>query len=725
MATSRRPGPRLSGSDVIAHPAYGAESSRSGGRYPRRGLSLTGLAARQLSARRAWTSALAVGLTVATALASAVPLAGAMAADAALHATVGGLGRQVPLTVARQQVADQSGFESFEAQATHQVEGRLGRYLNASTPLATLGPLELASVNETRPPVDSGGLNVGYLRDIADQVELLAGSWPPDGLGGSSDVAATMAQSRADALGVHLGDRLCVDPGRPGVRWCARVAALWRPLGAEDPFRLTTQRQPPLAIGRYDFYRLMRLTPSPAATVGRQFFFDVGALDTQNAGDVVNGLGELRTYFAARGEVFETALDQAINRFEQGQRTVQLASELLSVSLLVLLIYAVSLFGGQFLRLQAPETALLKARGWPRRRIRRLLLRQVETVVLVSLAVGLALAVSITAAVGVTVFGVRPPLPVGADGRGLLGVAAAVAVALVTVWSILARLSGAAAGGDIDQEMGARARTKGRAVQAGRRWGGVTLLAVLAAVVLLAVARGLQGVRSLALTPGVLETGPVADWLTVLAAVAAALLLALASLRTLPLVGRLAGGGARDVAGRLAGWQLGRRPEQHRAIVFLLAFAVAVATFGGVAAALGLEQRRELLLEAVVVAGAGAAMVIGLLGFGFHFRITAGERAEEYAALVLSGLPPRALRRSLALEQRLVTWQSLAFGALFGVALAVAVLPLEDLWSHAAREAEAVGCVLAGFLLAVLLTGWSVRRWLGRLDLRRELRLLV
>ena len=81
--------------------------------------------------------------------------------------------------------------------------------------------------------------------------------------------------------------------------------------------------------------------------------------------------------------------------------------------------------------------------------------------------------VSITAAVGVTIFGVRPPLPVGADGRGLLGVAAAVAVALVTVWSILARLSSTAAGGDIDQGMGARARTQGRAGQARRRWGGV------------------------------------------------------------------------------------------------------------------------------------------------------------------------------------------------------------------------------------------------------------
>jgi ABC-type antimicrobial peptide transport system permease subunit len=130
-------------------------------------------------------------------------------------------------------------------------------------------------------------------------------------------------------------------------------------------------------------------------------------------------------------------------------------------------------------------------------------------------------------------------------------------------------------------------------------------------------------------------------------------------------------------------------------------------------------------VEGVVVVGAGAAIVIGLLGFGFHFRVAAGERAEEYAALVLSGLPPRAMRRSLALEQRAVTWQSLGFGALFGVALAIAVLPLEDLWNHAAMGAEAVGCVVVGFLVAVLVTGWGVRRWLGRVDLRRELRVLV
>jgi hypothetical protein len=144
-----------------------------------------------------------------------------------------------------------------------------------------------------------------------------------------------------------------------------------------------------------------------------------------------------------------------------------------------------------------------------------------------------------------------------------------------------------------------------------------------------------------------------------------------------------------------------------------------------VAAALGFEQGREPLVPAVIAAGVLAALVITLLGFGVHFRATAGERAEEYAALVLSGLPPRGLRRSLALEQRAVIWQSLASGTLLGVLLVAALLPLDQLRMHAATEAAAAGCVILGFGAAVLLTGWGTRGWLGRLDARRQLRVLV
>jgi hypothetical protein len=213
--------------------------------------------------------------------------------------------------------------------------------------------------------------------------------------------------------------------------------------------------------------------------------------------------------------------------------------------------------------------------------------------------------------------------------------------------------------------------------------------------------------------------------LSVVASLAGTLLLVLISVWFLRLTSRLAPGASADVPRRLAAWQLGRRPQQHAAVAFLVAFAASAATFGGTTAGLGFAQGREPLGLVVIAAGTLAVLVITLLGFGVHFRATAGERAEEYAALVLSGLPAGDLRRSLALEQRAVIWQSLASGALLGVVLAAALLPLDQLRTHAAIEAAAAGCVLLGFLAAVLLTGWGTRAWLGRLDARRQLRVLV
>ena len=714
----------MSGSDLIRHPAIGSDRSRSD--VPRRGLSLTGLAGRQLRRQGGWSSALALGLAAAMALASAVPLAGAMAADAALQSAVAGLGRQAPVTVAKQHVADPSAFESFEAQATQVVEGRLGRYLDVSRALATLGPLTLVSVNENpaSAQVESKGLSAGYLRDLPDRVELVAGSWPPDGLGGSTDVATSMAQSGADALGLHLGDRLCADFAPGGVRegrWCARIAALWRPQSGADPLPLESANQGRLLVGRYDFYHLMKLASSPLATVGRQFFLDPGTVDARNAGDLVSGLRDLRRHFASRGELFDTSLDQAINSFQQAQRPVRLASELLSASLLVLLLYAVNLVGAQFLRLQSRESSLLIARGWPRRKIRSLLLRQIAFVVLGSLTLGAALTISLTAALGPAAFGAQPPWPDATDRIGLLLAAGGVVAGLLAVWTILARLSAAAASprSGPDRQGDAEPRpSPPRRPNPG-------LLLLLPAFALLAAARWLQGLEPFASLPPPLAAGSQADWLSVVASLAATLLLVLVSVWFLRLTGRLAPGASADVPGRLAAWQLGRRPQQHAAVAFLVAFAASAATFGGVAAGLGFEQGREPLVLAVVAAGTLAVLVITLLGFGVHFRATAGERAEEYAALVLSGLPARDLRRSLALEQRAVIWQSLASGALLGVVLAAALLPLDQLRTHAAIEAAAAGCVLLGFLAAVLLTAWGTRAWLGRLDARRQLRVLV
>jgi hypothetical protein len=694
----------MSGPQVIVHPAYGSERGWSAGGRRSRGLSLGGLALHQLRQQGAWTVAVALGLTLAVAVAAAVPLASAMAADAALRTAMSAPGPQVQVTVARQNVADQSGFEAFQARAGRRVEARLGRYFASSGALATMGPLTPISLNENPAPaqVDSSRLSVGYLRELGERVELVAGGVPPDGLGGSADIAATMAQSEADALGLHLGDRLCLDFAR-GPRWCARVVGLWRPL-AGDPFSLEAGRRVELVVGRFDFYRLMKLAPSPLATVGRQFYIDVDSVDNRNAGDLLNGLRELRRNFTGDGELFDTPLDLLIGRFDERQQPVRVASELLSSALAFLALYAIAFLAGQFAAYQSRELKLLGVRGWPWRRVRRFLMLELAALAAFALAAGLALTLVLTAGPGEALVGASPPWPDPSDRAGLV-LAGAVAGGLAAVWMLLSRLAARAA------------RVEGPPLQPSPQGAGraVGWLLIPAGLALLGGARVLQGLP--ASLPGPRPaSSPTVDWLTVLLALLGTLLLAMAGERMLPRAGRLAERLSRGVPGSLAAWQLERRPQQHRSVAVLMSVAVAAATFGGLSAVVALRQGRELPPAVVLVAGAAGALAIALVCFGLHFRAAAARRAEEYATLLLSGLPGRGLRRSVAVEQRAVTWQGLASGTLFGVGLALAVLPLPSLTADLAAASMVVGVVLLGFLAAVVVTGWAARGWLGRLS---------
>lgn len=701
----------MSGSDVISHPAYGTEQGRSDPGRPSRGLSLARLAGRQLRLQGAWAAATALGLALAVALASALPVAAAMATDAALHASLASLGRDAPVTVAQRQVPNPSAFESFEALAGRTVEGRLGPYIASSSALATLGPLTPVSLNEKPAPaqVDSSRLAVGYLRDLADRVEMVAGSVPADGLGGSADIAATMSQAEGDSLGLHLGDRLCLDFAAGGARWCVRVAGLWRPL-AGDPFRLEAGRQVELVVGRFDFYRLMRLAASPVATVARQFNIDVGSVDSRDAGDLVSGLKDLRRYFSGRGQLFDTSLDPMIERFDARQHSHRIAAELLCASLAFLVLYQATFLGGRFLRHQERQVTLIRARGWPRRRIKRLLTLQLGALVAVSLILGIVVTVGLSAAVGPALFAVSPPWPDAADRLALVLPAAAGAV-LLAFWILISRMAGRAARGGAEERPWNRPQSPTQ--RRLPRMAG-TGLPVAAGLAVLGAVRLLEWPPAW-LSP-YLPTMAAArlDWLSVVLALGAVLLLCLAGARTLWLAAWLAAGLGRGVPGSLAGWQLGRRPSQHSRLAFLLTAAVAVATFGCVAAAEGPRPEPSPALIAVLLAGAGAALVMALIGLALHFRAVATERAEEYATLMLSGLPRRSLRRSIAVEQATVTWHSLGFGLLIGVGLSAALLPLDASTDDLAAGAL-LGCLLVGYLAAVLVTGWLVRTGLGRL----------
>ncbi|MBJ7614134.1 MAG: hypothetical protein JF924_17630 [Candidatus Dormibacteraeota bacterium] len=713
----------MSGSGVVTHPASHRLNSGLGGpSRPGRGLSLAGLAMRQLRLKSGWTATLVLGLGMAFAVAVAAPLAGVMAADASLRAAVGGPGSDVPLTVAQQKVPDQSGFESAQARLASRVEGRLGRYLAGSSALATLGPLTPASLNEIPAParVDSSRLAVGYLRDLADQVELVAGAVPPDGLGGSADVAATMAQTEADALGLHLGDRLCLDFATGGSRWCARVAGLWRPLQGGDPFRLETARQVELVVGRYDFYRLMKLAAAPVATVGRQFHVDVNSLDYRNAGDLVSGVRDLRRYFTSQGDLFDTSLDGVVEGFEARQRGVRIASQMLGAALAALVLCVTAFLAGHFLRLQDRELRLVRARGWPRRRTKRLLMLQLSLLVFVPLVLGAGLALGLAAVFGLTVFGVPPPWPRLADGLSTALPVLAALASLTLLWFGLSWRVGLAADGRV-----ARQASSGSSDSRGRRApAALTVLGAVAALALLAAVR-LQEDPAPRWSPAApAGSGPAVDWLTAGASLVAVLLLSAVAVQGLPLVARLAAGLDQQVSGSLARWQLGRRPWQHSQIAFLLTAAVAVATVGVLAATGGPPPGQPLAEVATLIAGALGALLIALFAFALHFRAVAGERAAEYAALLVSGLPGRALRRSLVIEQRAVLWHGLGFGIAWGVALALALLPSDPLGAVFVAAAARGAAILLAFTGAMVVAGWATRTWLGRIDPGDRLRAL-
>ena len=152
------------------------------------------------------------------------------------------------------------------------------------------------------------------------------------------------------------------------------------------------------------------------ATVGRQFYVDVNVLDNQDAGDLASGLRELRGYFTGRGDLFDTSLDRMIESFAAGERPVRVASQLLGGALAVLVLFGTAFLAGHFLRLQSREVTLVRARGWPRRRVKRLLMLQLSLLVFLSLAAGACLAAALAAVSGPPLFGVPPPWPDTSDG---------------------------------------------------------------------------------------------------------------------------------------------------------------------------------------------------------------------------------------------------------------------------------------------------------------------
>jgi hypothetical protein len=461
-------------------------------------------------------------------------------------------------------------------------------------------------------------------------------------------------------------------------------------------------------MGQYDFFQLakLRLPQGPAA--GIRYFPNPDLVDAEESPELAQGARELSAELPRQSQRRVTTnlparLDQLAPQRLVATSVVHLFAG--GVALLGLLV--VALVAARFLDGQARELAVLRARGWSSGRVWRVAFVGFAALALTAVPAAVAFCLLLVALLTASGLGVTA-LSLHADD--LKGAIAAGSVATAGVVGVLAYLAAVTA----RREVWPPLEVSGE--QAGVWWQrrDATLVLVILGIAALVVGR-LPGVEELA--------GPASDavrgWLPALPALGILLLTAAAiGLRPPAAWSRPAQNGVADT---LAGWQLGRCPEQHAAVTAALTLAAALGTYAVVASALGRGAQFPTALgngiEAALLTGFVGLLALVLTGFWFHFRSVTQRRLQEYGGLFAHGLPVVQVSRSLRAEQAAVAGAGIVAGLVLGLVLTVANLPLPAPTPlNAALAAVGVAVFAVSMLGVTAVVGSFARRLPARVN---------
>src|SRR5438309_9227227 len=433
------PHPQLDRPRPPSWAALGASSTDAisvvgpGGARPHR-LSRARLAWVLATSRRRWAVSVWLCLIVALAVPALEPLLEVVAAQSAVAQVV----RQHGSLMVEWSAADAGTFSAIQRRVETTVAARMGSQLTLLGASTRSGPF-LGVTPEGRPArvlPGNQGLTPTYLDHLASHVSVVAGELPPDGLGGG-DTAVTRTQAAADQLGLRVNDRFCMEAtGTQPPSWCARLVGLWEPTDPRDPYWGSTPPQWQLAIGRYDFFRLMSQRPPHQAVASLRFWASSAEIDAGEATAVARQVQDLSGALRRSGLRVVTSLDRSLERFAASQRATNHASRLVAATVALLGLLVAALATVRLLGEQSRELGVLRARGWSRRGTWQLASAGPVTLVALALPVAVAASVAITAASaapsGITLY--APHL------RDLAGPAAAfmvnaVGLIVVIAWS--------------------------------------------------------------------------------------------------------------------------------------------------------------------------------------------------------------------------------------------------------------------------------------------------
>ena len=599
---------------------------------------------RLLSSRRApislWTLAVralrrhrALGLAqlIAMALTLAVPLSLRLVDDGAAQAGYQSLltaeSGNPTVTVEGKGIANPESFAAFQGHTTLMVDRQLGGNLQTVTTYVRAGSFHINTLNGKSQPGDAN-LTAAFYPDLRAHVALVNGVWP-DGNRLETPIPAALTQAGAAQAGLTVGDIACVGTQNTPVdkSWCFRLVGTWRPVAPAERYWRSGPANTDITLSDADYYLFLATANRAAGDVnfraGRAYQPDPARFNVAGAPDFVKRLTQLQgeVVIQERG-IFVTSLDHTIQVFLDKARVNHFPSQMVGVSLLLIVAYALALLSQNYLDAQLQQSLLWRTRGGRRDRLTGFLLLQMGILLLPALL--LAVVVSLAAAWSLvsSETGTLATLSVSLSSLGS-GLLVGAGLVMIVEAGLILRFSRRT----VLEMRKAVARPSSVAWW---RWRNIDLGLALLAIPLLAEVqlRSQVAVRSASSEEDLVGLG---------LPVVAMAVLGLAALRLLPRFAHVCDLAPRNLAARLSWLRMSRRPTEHAGLALLLALAVALGVFAAVFSA---TERQNIVDRAAYRVGADVLV-------RYDDRALPGSMSSDLAKLKSVASATKVLRKTV------------------------------------------------------------------------------
>lgn len=230
--------------------------------------------------------------------------------------------------------------------------------------------------------------------ELQNHVELVEGAWPQSS-GAGVEVLVSLAL--AEQMGMQVGERYVLfGAGDDKAQIPVRIAGVWRPLDATDPFwfyppqsfnEILLTSEPAFAE------QVVPVLDAPVSQAVWYLVFDGSRVRTTDVADLLGGVVTAESRAAAL--LAHTSLDASpVEALEDYRRASQLLTVLLtifSIPVVGLILYFVALIAGLVVRRSQGEIAILRSRGTTRAQVVLVYLLEGLLIGSAGLALGLVL----------------------------------------------------------------------------------------------------------------------------------------------------------------------------------------------------------------------------------------------------------------------------------------------------------------------------------------------